>query len=125
MNFGLTGSIAERVLLVLKDRNGIEAAEHRHRPNEASDLADRGGGIVGEDAVLLKLISNISKSISLACTSHISATPLQPLQFFCNKIYFFQSTFQHNTSFAMGTQKKEANRKIKQGKVGDGMANVK
>ena len=51
MNFGLTGSIAERVLLVLKDRNGIEAAEHRHRLNELSDLAGRGGGIVGEDAV--------------------------------------------------------------------------
>lgn len=27
--------------------------------------------------------------------------------------------------FAMGTGKKEANRKIRQGKVGDGMANVK
>jgi hypothetical protein len=33
MNFGLTGPIADRGLLVEKDLIGIDVAEHRHRVN--------------------------------------------------------------------------------------------
>ena len=41
MNFGLTGPIAERGLLVENDLIGIEVAEHRHRDNGIRDLADK------------------------------------------------------------------------------------
>jgi hypothetical protein len=43
MNFGLTGPIAERGLLVAKDLIEIEVAEHRHRANGLSDLTVRVG----------------------------------------------------------------------------------
>jgi hypothetical protein len=39
--------------------------------------------------------------------------------------HFFHNTAQSAFTLTMGTGKKEANRKIRQGKVGDGMANVK
>ena len=41
MNFGLTGPIAEKGLLVENDLMGIEVAEHRHRVNGIRDLADK------------------------------------------------------------------------------------
>jgi len=41
MNFGLTGPIAERGLLVENDLIEIEVAEHRHRVKGIRDLADR------------------------------------------------------------------------------------
>ena len=41
MNFGLTGPIADRGPLVVKDLIGIEVTEHRHRVNEPRDLAGR------------------------------------------------------------------------------------
>jgi hypothetical protein len=47
MNFGLTGPIADKGLVVVKDLMGIEVTEHRHRVNEPRDLAGRDEGIVG------------------------------------------------------------------------------
>jgi hypothetical protein len=41
MNFGLTGPIADRGLLVEKDLIGIDVAKHRHRVNGLKDLATR------------------------------------------------------------------------------------
>jgi hypothetical protein len=68
----------------------------------------------------------------LAWSSHrFSATELFPIRsknlfsHALENLQVFNTTAHCATNTKMGTGKKEANRKIRQGKVGDGMANVK
>jgi len=46
MNFGLSGPMADRGDVVLKERIGIEVAGHRHRERALSELLDIEGGIL-------------------------------------------------------------------------------
>ena len=69
------------------------------------------------------------KGLSAKVTSVDQATTQPHILTFLSRIFFIVS---HNQPplptqqpYTMGTGKKEANRKIRQGKVGDGMANVK
>jgi hypothetical protein len=145
MNFGLTGPIADRELLVEKDLIGIDVAEHRHRVNGLKDLAAR-------DCPRMIVVLTQNCSGMGAWSAWSESTSRKNFNFSVRldreSSHSFSSTLSHKTfpprkkkssrkssrpnsksstltNATMGTGKKEKNRKIREGKTGDGFGNVK
>ena len=122
-------------MVVPKARTGNEIVERRDI--ELKELLGIDGGIVGfggwrDSQFQFQYIELPRKNLSARSPSVVPATfPATP-ELFLSPDFLSSLTSttklpnsQSQQPHTMGTGKKEANRKIRQGKVGDGMANVK